>query len=114
MNGQVPTHSSVPLIEPVAAKNTNGRKQTSKGVQPVTSVGPDLVTLDQAAATVHRAKRTLERYKTNGTLPDAVVEGGGGKFSLWDWRIPPALAHGEIQGPPPRDVPGQPPKLTDI
>ncbi|MFI5457595.1 MAG: hypothetical protein ACHRXM_19305, partial [Isosphaerales bacterium] len=48
---------------------------------------PDLVTLDQAAARVHRSKRTLERYKTKGTLPEPTVEGGGGKFALYDWKI---------------------------
>ena len=38
----------------------------------------DLVTLDQAAAMVHRSKRTLERHKTKGTLPDPAVQGGAG------------------------------------
>lgn len=48
---------------------------------------PDLVTLDQAAAAVHRKKRTLERRKTEGTLPPPTVEGGGGKPDLWDWPV---------------------------
>jgi hypothetical protein len=48
---------------------------------------PDLVTLDQAAAAVHRRKRTLERCKTKGTLPEPDVEGGGGKPALYDWKI---------------------------
>jgi hypothetical protein len=48
---------------------------------------PDLVTLDQAAAAVHMSKRTLERHKTEGTLPDPVREGGGGKPALYDWKI---------------------------
>jgi hypothetical protein len=47
---------------------------------------PDLVTLDQAAAAVHVDKRTLERYKTAGTLPEPVREGGGGKTGLYDWK----------------------------
>jgi hypothetical protein len=38
----------------------------------------DLVTLDQAAAIVHRSKRTLERQKTKGGLPAPVIEGGVG------------------------------------
>jgi hypothetical protein len=46
---------------------------------------PDLVTLDQAAAAVHRQKRTLERRKTEGKLPAPMVDGGGGKPDLWDW-----------------------------
>ncbi len=48
---------------------------------------PDRVTLDQAAAAVHRKKRTLERRKTEGTLPPPTVEGGGGKPDLWDWTV---------------------------
>jgi hypothetical protein len=48
---------------------------------------PDLVTLDQAAAVVHISKRTLERYKTGGALPDPIREGGGGKPALYDWKI---------------------------
>jgi hypothetical protein len=48
---------------------------------------PDLVTLDQMAAAVSRSKRTLERHKTNGTLPEPYSEGGGGKFALYDWKV---------------------------
>jgi hypothetical protein len=48
---------------------------------------PDLVTLDQAAAAAHTSKRTLERHKTEGTLPEPIVEGGGGKPALYDWKI---------------------------
>lgn len=46
---------------------------------------PDYVTLDQIAAAANRGKRTLERRKTNGSLPPPSVEGGGGKPDLWDW-----------------------------
>lgn len=48
---------------------------------------PDLVTLDQAAAAAHTSKRTLERHKTQGTLPEPVREGGGGKHALYDWKV---------------------------
>jgi hypothetical protein len=47
----------------------------------------DYVTLDQCAAAVHTSKRTLERYKTEGTLPNPVREGGGGKHALYDWKV---------------------------
>jgi hypothetical protein len=47
----------------------------------------DLVTLNQAAAMVHGSKRTLERYKTRGTLPAPAVERGDGRSDLWDWRV---------------------------
>ena len=46
-----------------------------------------LVTLDQAAASVHMSKRTLEREKTRGHLPAPTVEGGGGKADKWDWSV---------------------------
>lgn len=45
----------------------------------------DLVTLDQAAGMVHKSKRTLERCKTKGEMPDPHVEGGGGKPDLFHW-----------------------------
>ena len=47
--------------------------------------GPQYVTLDQMAARVKKGKRTLERYKTKGELPNPNVEGGGGKADLWIW-----------------------------
>lgn len=46
----------------------------------------DLVTLDQAAASVHRKKRTLERYKTKGIMPAPNVQGGKGRPDLYDWE----------------------------
>lgn len=48
---------------------------------------PDLVTLDQAAAAVHKSKRALEYHKSKGTLPAPFVEGGAGKASLYDWKL---------------------------
>jgi hypothetical protein len=50
-------------------------------------VVPDRVTLDQAASMVHRVKRTLEHYKTNGKLPAPAVEGNYGQAHLWDWDV---------------------------
>jgi len=41
------------------------------------------VTLDQAAASVSRSKRSLERYKKEMPVPD--VKGGGGRPSEWLW-----------------------------
>ena len=40
------------------------------------------ITLEQAAALVHRSKRALEEYKGRG-MPEPRVRGGGGKPSLW-------------------------------
>jgi hypothetical protein len=48
---------------------------------------PDLVTLNQAAAIVHVSKRTLERHKTSGKLPDPAIEGGAGKAARYDWKV---------------------------
>jgi hypothetical protein len=56
---------------------------------------PQYVTLDQAAAMVQRAKRTLRRLKDdpNSTMPSPDVEGGGGKPDEWRWeRLRPWLA----------------------
>jgi hypothetical protein len=47
---------------------------------------PDLVTLDQAAAAVHKWKRTLENFKTKRELPAPTIKGGRGKPHLWDWQ----------------------------
>ena len=38
---------------------------------------PDLVTLDQTAAAVHRKKPTLEKYKRRSNFPSPTVEGAG-------------------------------------
>jgi hypothetical protein len=45
------------------------------------------VTLDQAAATVNRSKRTLEKRanRKKNPLPDPAVQGAGGKPSEWIW-----------------------------
>lgn len=52
----------------------------------------DRITLDQAAALVHKSKRTLERLKTKGELPPPSIEGGGGRADYWDWpAIRPVL-----------------------
>ena len=48
---------------------------------------PDLVTLDQAAASVHRKKRTLQHYKMRGELPAPTIKGRGGKPDLWEWKV---------------------------
>jgi hypothetical protein len=53
---------------------------------------PDLVTLDQAAAAVCKHKRTLERLKSGGHLPQPSIKGGGGRAHQWEWRtIRPCL-----------------------
>jgi hypothetical protein len=43
----------------------------------------DLVRLDEAAAIVHRSKKTLQRRLRD--MPAPYVRGGGGKPSLWKW-----------------------------
>ena len=52
----------------------------------------DLVTLDQAAAMVHRSKRSLQRHVHKGDLPKADIKGGFGKASRWYWsNLRPSL-----------------------
>jgi hypothetical protein len=47
---------------------------------------PDcLVTLRQMAAMVNRDKRTLEKYKESGQLPEPRVKGGKGRPDEWAW-----------------------------
>jgi hypothetical protein len=67
----------------------------------------DLVTLDQAAGMVHKTKRALEYYKTKGTLPDPVVEGGAGKASLYDWKVIGPWLTKEFNIPLPERFPGR-------
>ena len=56
---------------------------------------PQYVTLDQAAAMVNRAKKTLERHlnrRKGKPTPPPDIEGGGGKPHEWLWsRIRPWL-----------------------
>ena len=46
---------------------------------------PCLVTLFQAAAIVHRSKRTLAKYKSK--MPAPSVPGGHGMAAYWDWPV---------------------------
>jgi hypothetical protein len=65
-------------IEKISAGRASG------GTDNPTNTGvDDLVNLDEAAAIVHRSKRTLERHLSK--MPPPYVQGGGGKPSLWKW-----------------------------
>ncbi len=70
-------------------------KPTANAHKPPTGGNSELddwVTLDQAAAMAGVSKRTLERYSSEGGLPEPDRRGGGGKPNLWKWsRIRPAL-----------------------
>jgi hypothetical protein len=61
-------------------EDVGSRDESSQGEE------DDLVTLDQAAAMAHTSKRTLERHKTRGTLPDPAVDRGSGRSHLYSWR----------------------------
>jgi hypothetical protein len=66
-----------------------GPRARAAGQGEADGAGPDphdLVTLNQAAAMVHRHKRTLEGYKAKG-MPGPVIKGGGGKPALYSWSI---------------------------
>ena len=76
-----------PLNSDRASARTTVGVPTEMEANPSASPWQALVTLDQAAAMVHRSKRTLERHKTRGTLPAPAVEGGGGRADLYEWTI---------------------------
>ena len=93
-NGPIPESPADRIELAAAAPSENGTAATggtplagSSRVPEAPAELPDLVTLDQAAASVHRKKRTLEHYKTKGSLPAPTIEGGGGKPDLWEWRV---------------------------
>ncbi len=73
------------IAEPPLAPNGQGATPGQRTPENPDEV-LDFVTLDQAAAMVNRSKRTLERYKTKGTLPVPAVEGGGGRADRWNWK----------------------------
>lgn len=67
-----------------AAYATTDAQEAEGQPTPRAVVDPtDLVSLDQAAATVKLAKRSLERYKAD--MPPPSIKGGGGKPALWLW-----------------------------
>lgn len=54
--------------------------------------GERLVSLAEAADRCGRAKRTLERMRSRGMLPEPTRPGGGGHEALWRWsELRPAL-----------------------
>jgi predicted DNA-binding transcriptional regulator AlpA len=53
--------------------------------QPPQPILDDLVTLDQVAHLAGLSKRSLERYLSDGAIPDPDVRGGGGKANKWYW-----------------------------
>jgi hypothetical protein len=83
--------SENPIVaSPRQSPRTDGQTagaDASRSATPPSVEFPDLVTLTQAAAIVHRQKRTLERYVTKGILPAPSVEGGGGRAHLYDWKV---------------------------
>lgn len=76
-------------IHRLADEITRMREAMTAPVQsplPFTCAGPgeQLVTLDQAAAMVHRSKSCLESYRHKG-LPDPHVKGRKGQPGLYLW-----------------------------
>jgi hypothetical protein len=76
--------SKFPMVRVI--QPTPAALDAPSGTDAASDAPPDLVTLDQVAAIVHRSKRSLERYKTNGSLPEPAVKGGGGRPDLWEWK----------------------------
>jgi hypothetical protein len=69
------------------AKGPEAAKSETSADSPATEEEKQYVTLDQAAARVERAKRTLEKLikRKKNPLPDPDIQGSGGKASEWDW-----------------------------
>lgn len=64
--------------------------ELAQGTGAADALMDELVTLSQAAALVHRGKRTLERWKSELPAPD--VPGGNGQADRWYWqKLRPAL-----------------------
>jgi hypothetical protein len=89
-NGAPPATTSLPehttlqeIQEEIRQYDVSVNGESTSNSAPASS---DLVTLNQAAALAHQSKRTLERCKAKGTLPEAAVKGGDGRADLWDWR----------------------------
>ena len=85
--GDPATDRSSALVPTNPAHTIDGSASTHGQEVPDACAAEDLyndVTLNQAAAIVSVSKRTLERYKKKG-LPDPIVEGGGGRASLYRW-----------------------------
>ena len=69
---------------------------------------PGLVTLAQAAGMVHLTKRALEYYKTKGTLPEPIVEGGGGQSAFYEWKTLRPWLESTFHQPLPERFPASP------
>lgn len=80
--------------KPHFSRGATGRRAAAPPGFPIPGPGPkrararaealvQYVTLDQAAATVSRSKRTLERYKA--VMPAPKVTGRRGQAAEWDW-----------------------------
>lgn len=65
---------------------TSTEATPSSSVDKQADVLDKLVTLDQVAPLVGKKKRTLERYLSDGKLPEPDFRGGGGKAHKWYWR----------------------------
>lgn len=93
------------------ARGSNG--VPANGLVPSRPV-PQMVTLDQAAAIVHRSKRTLEKYLYDPALvrryamPPPSLEGGGGRPHEWEWSVIRPWLERVFRRPLPERVPGTP------
>jgi hypothetical protein len=94
-NGHVVSHPVSVATDPTERTDTGGSARPAPhpgpaGENPALATGeglPQYVTLDQMAALVSRSKKTLERLKKrmSNPLPNAKVDGGGGKPDEWIW-----------------------------
>jgi hypothetical protein len=72
----------LPLFDGLADPSTPGKPAQSAQSALSESI---LVTLDQAAASVGKSKRTLERLRRK--MPPPTIPGGGGRAAQWEWDV---------------------------
>jgi hypothetical protein len=83
--------------EELTQRNQEEENRRRDGIAPRKPNNPDAknlqyVTLSQAAAIAKQSKKTLERWRKEGKLPDPDVLSGKGKANKWLWdALRPAL-----------------------
>ena len=90
-------------VPPVDLRSTPAGRETTNPQGPVC-----YVTLLMMASIVNRKKRTLERLKETGKLPDPDVKGKKGTPNEWDWSVVRPVLENEYNRKLPEVFPADP------